>query len=95
MLVHPEFDPIIFQAGPLAVRWYGLMYLCGFIVFWLLGRYRARKSGSFIQPDQVGDFLFYAVLGVVLVEELAQFYFIILTASSKTRFTYLKFGKAE
>lgn len=66
MFVHPQFDPIIFQIGPLAVRWYGLMYLCGFFVFWLLGRYRARKTGSFISTDQVGDFLFYAVLGVIL-----------------------------
>ena len=27
MLVHPQFDPIAVQAGPLAVHWYGLMYL--------------------------------------------------------------------
>ena len=26
MLVHPQFDPIAVQAGPLAVHWYGLMY---------------------------------------------------------------------
>jgi len=23
MLVHPQFDPIVLQLGPLAVRWYG------------------------------------------------------------------------
>ena len=66
MLVHPQFDPIIFQLGPLAVRWYGLMYLCGFAAFWYLGTKRARKAGSFIHPDQVSDFLFYAVLGVII-----------------------------
>ena len=66
MFVHPQFDPVIFQLGPLAVRWYGLMYLLGFAVFWWLGRKRARKENSFITPAQVGDLLFYAVLGVVL-----------------------------
>lgn len=66
MLVHPQIDPIIFQIGPLAVRWYGLMYLLGFAAFWLLGRYRARQANSFITPEQVGDFLFYAVLGVII-----------------------------
>jgi|TARA_B110000238_G_scaffold201063_1_gene254400 phosphatidylglycerol:prolipoprotein diacylglycerol transferase len=66
MLVHPQFDPIIFQLGPLAVRWYGLMYLCGFAAFWYLGTKRARRAGSFIHPDQVSDFLFYAVLGVII-----------------------------
>lgn len=66
MLVHPEIDPIIFQIGPLAVRWYGLMYLCGFAVFWYLGVRRARRGNSFIRPEQVSDFLFYAVLGVIV-----------------------------
>ena len=75
MLVHPQFDPIIFQVGPLAVRWYGLMYLCGFIVFWLLGKHRASKPGSFIRPEQVGDFLFYAVLGVILGGRIGSVFF--------------------
>ncbi len=66
MLVHPQFDPVIFQIGPLAIRWYGLMYLIGFAFFWWLGTMRARKPDSFIRPEQVGDLLFYAVLGVVL-----------------------------
>lgn len=66
MLVHPEFDPIIFQIGPLAVRWYGLMYLCGFAAFWYLGVKRAKKENSFISSDKVSDFLFYAVLGVII-----------------------------
>ncbi|MGQ7112829.1 prolipoprotein diacylglyceryl transferase family protein, partial [Escherichia sp. TWPC-MK] len=27
----PEFDPVIFSIGPVALHWYGLMYLVGFI----------------------------------------------------------------
>ncbi|MGH8719103.1 MAG: prolipoprotein diacylglyceryl transferase, partial [Burkholderiales bacterium] len=67
MLVHPGFDPIALQLGPVAVRWYGLMYLVGFIAGLLLGRYRAQN-----QPwrgwsrREVDDVLFYIVLGVVL-----------------------------
>ena len=37
MLIHPNIDPIAFSIGPLAVRWYGLMYLAGFAVGWWLG----------------------------------------------------------
>ena len=33
MLVHPQFDPVAFAIGPVAVRWYGLMYLVGFALF--------------------------------------------------------------
>ena len=42
MYVHPGFDPVALQLGPLAVRWYGLMYLLGFGLFFLLGRYRLK-----------------------------------------------------
>jgi phosphatidylglycerol:prolipoprotein diacylglycerol transferase len=43
MLHYPEFDPVAVHLGPLAVRWYGLMYLIGFSAGWLLGRYRAKR----------------------------------------------------
>jgi phosphatidylglycerol:prolipoprotein diacylglycerol transferase len=33
MLIHPQFDPVAIHLGPLAIRWYGLMYLAGFIMF--------------------------------------------------------------
>lgn len=66
MLVHPQFDPHIFTIGAIGPSWYGLMYLLGFAVFWYLGTRRARKENSFIRPEQVSDYLFYAVLGVIL-----------------------------
>jgi len=40
MLVHPQFNPIALQLGPLAIHWYGLMYLAGFMTFLWLGRKR-------------------------------------------------------
>jgi len=67
MLVHPNFDPIAFSLGPLAVRWYGLMYLVGFAVSYLLGRHRVKRgrSGRITLPI-LDDLLFYVVLGVIL-----------------------------
>lgn len=70
MLVHPQFDPIAFSAGPLAVRWYGLMYLLAFGLFWWLGRLRLQRppwsQASGLQVRDLEDLLFYGVLGVVL-----------------------------
>mgnify|MGYP000175260734 CR=1 FL=1 len=43
MLPYPEIDPIIFQLGPLAVRWYGMMYVLGFIAAYFLVRYQFRR----------------------------------------------------
>ncbi|MDX1481138.1 MAG: prolipoprotein diacylglyceryl transferase, partial [Woeseiaceae bacterium] len=41
MLVFPEIDPVIFAIGPVKIRWYGLMYVIGFVIAWGLARVRA------------------------------------------------------
>ncbi|MEJ2059905.1 MAG: prolipoprotein diacylglyceryl transferase [Gammaproteobacteria bacterium] len=66
MLPYPRIDPIAFSVGPLKVHWYGIMYLIGFLGFWGLGSLRARRADSPLRPEQVGDLLFYAALGVIL-----------------------------
>lgn len=70
MLVHPQFDPIAFSLGPLAVRWYGLMYLLAFASFFLLGRWRLSKpafsQASGLSARELEDLLFWGVLGVIL-----------------------------
>ncbi len=67
MFVHPQFDPIAFQVGPVAVRWYGLMYLAAFVLFAVLGKIRARQNLlTGWHPRDVDDMLFYGVFGVIL-----------------------------
>ena len=67
MLVYPQFDPVAFRIGPFAVRWYGLMYLVGFILFIVLGRRRARTNVlTGWRAIDVDDMLFYGVFGVIL-----------------------------
>jgi len=67
MLIHPQFDPIALQFGPLAIRWYGLMYLIGFGAFFFLGRMRARRDAwRGINEALIDDLLFFGVLGVIL-----------------------------
>lgn len=67
MLTHPGFDPVAIRFGDsFGVHWYGLMYVIGFLAFLLLGKYRAKRPGSPVTPDQVDDMLFYGALGVVL-----------------------------
>jgi len=65
MLTYPDINPIAFQLGPLKVHWYGLMYLVGFVLGWLLGRWRASRPGSRWTGVMVDDLVFYVVVGVV------------------------------
>lgn len=62
----PEFNPIAFSIGPVAVHWYGLMYLFGFAAFWLLGRMRAKEAWRQMSAADMEDLLFYGVIGVIL-----------------------------
>ncbi len=67
MLTHPQFDPVLFSLGPVAVRWYGLMYVVAFVAFVVLGKLRARKGlGNGVTEEGVDDMLLYGVLGVIL-----------------------------
>lgn len=67
MLTHPDFSPVALQIGPLSIKWYGLMYLVAFGLFFYLGRYRARTQPWYgVNPQLVDDLLFYGVLGVIL-----------------------------
>ncbi|HYR05102.1 MAG TPA: prolipoprotein diacylglyceryl transferase [Gallionella sp.] len=76
MLVHPQFDPIALQLGPLAIHWYGLMYLAGFMAFLWLGRKRiATLNHPQINAKLLDDLLFYGVLGVILGGRLGYVFF--------------------
>jgi len=66
MLVHPNFDPIAFSIGPLAVRWYGLTYLVAFGSCWWLARRRISQGAAPVTAAQFDDLLFLGVLGVIL-----------------------------
>ena len=66
MLLHPQFNPIALQIGPVAVHWYGLMYLIGFALFYHLGKQRAQDSWRGVSPRELDDLLFVGVIGVIL-----------------------------
>lgn len=63
MLIYPEIDPIAFHLGPLAVHWYGLTYLVGFIGCYWLSVVRGRTRGWSVQ--QLADVLFYVAIGII------------------------------
>lgn len=78
MLIHPMPDPIAFSVGPLAVHWYGLMYLLAFAQFIALGRTRIKQphiAAAGWKNENLDDMLFYGVLGVVVGGRLGEVLF--------------------
>jgi phosphatidylglycerol:prolipoprotein diacylglycerol transferase len=66
MLTYPVIDPVIVHIGPLAIRWYGMMYLLGFVGGWLVIRHLARLRSLPLAAEELSDLLFYCVFGVIL-----------------------------
>lgn len=63
-----NLNPVVFHLwGPLAVRWYGLAYLAGFLGGYLL-LLRLSKRGKFpVPPDELSNFIVHvAIYGVFL-----------------------------
>ncbi|MGI4942407.1 MAG: prolipoprotein diacylglyceryl transferase [Janthinobacterium lividum] len=58
--------PILFQVGPLAIRWYALAYIGSLLLGWRIMRRLVRLSPPVATELQTDDFLTWATLGVVL-----------------------------
>ncbi|PIE56708.1 MAG: prolipoprotein diacylglyceryl transferase [Desulfobulbus propionicus] len=65
MLTYPEISPVIVAIGPLQVRWYGMMYLLGFLSSYLLVRYQAVRFDWRELTDRVDNLNFWLILGVI------------------------------
>ena len=65
MLQFPDINPVIFKIGPLSMRWYGLMYILGFISSYLLVTYQLKKNALKIDRAIIDDLFFYLILGLI------------------------------
>ena len=67
MLQYPNIDPVIVSIGPLSIHWYGVMYIFGFVMAWILAAVRCvRRPDSPIKLEQISDIIFYGAMGVIL-----------------------------
>ncbi|MEJ2718955.1 MAG: prolipoprotein diacylglyceryl transferase [Deltaproteobacteria bacterium] len=63
---YPFIDPVLWRIGPLELRWYGLMYLLGFIAGYFVIRSELRRKGGPIPVESADDLLFYLILGLLI-----------------------------
>ena len=61
---YPQIDPVFFRLGPLAFRWYGLMYLLGLLAAYFLIKARATGKNIALSREQLSDLIVYAALGI-------------------------------
>src|SRR3989338_7491910 len=61
-----DLNPVLVDLGPLEIRWYGLVYVLGFLLgVWWLNRVAAQGKLA-ISKDEVWDLLLYLIIGVLV-----------------------------
>lgn len=63
---HPQIDPVVFHLGPLAVRWYGLAYLLGFLLAYRGLRRLIRRRELRLTYEGLADLVGWLIAGVVI-----------------------------
>lgn len=67
MLKYPDWiSPDIFSIGPITIRWYGLMYVLGFILAYIVINSEVKRKKLNFTVDDISDYIFYLMVGVIL-----------------------------
>ena len=70
-----DFNPVALDLGLVQVHWYGISYLLAFVSAWWLLRMRAKQAHWPITPEQVSDYLFWAIVGIIVGGRLGYVFF--------------------
>jgi phosphatidylglycerol:prolipoprotein diacylglycerol transferase len=63
---YPNIDPIAIHLGRFNVHWYGIAYLVAFVLVYLWMSRPAGRQRLGLTREQIQDFLFYALVGVLV-----------------------------
>ncbi|MEO5330825.1 MAG: prolipoprotein diacylglyceryl transferase [Magnetococcus sp. YQC-5] len=66
MIPFPQIDPVLIHIGPLAIRWYGLMYTLTFLLGWPLLKIQAKRQSLGLSTEVLADLMMGTLLGVIL-----------------------------
>lgn len=62
----PAIDPVFLRLGPLEFRWYGLMYIIGFLAAFFIIKAQTKKRGVPLSSETLSDIVFLIALGIIL-----------------------------
>ena len=68
-MLAPQIDPVALQLGPIAIHWYGLMYVFAFMSAWKLVQIQLKEQhlwGTVVHPESFENLFTWLILGVIL-----------------------------
>ena len=66
MLPYPKIDPVIFEIGPLQLRWYSLMYIIGLMACYYFFKFASRKGTLKLNSQEIESVMLYGLIGMIL-----------------------------
>lgn len=75
MIPYPKINPNLIEIGPLKIRWYGLMYVLGFLATYFLVPHQDRARRIGLKGKKLQDLIFYLALGLVVGARLGYILF--------------------
>lgn len=75
MLPNPDIDPVLIRLGPIALRWYGLMYVFALTAAFFIIKARAASRKVALSINDLHDLILYAAVGVILGGRLGYIFF--------------------
>lgn len=75
MISFPNIDPIILKIGPVSVRWYGMMYLIGFVSSYLLVKYQIKKKKTAMSMKDIDSLYSFLIFSLIIGARLGYIIF--------------------
>lgn len=72
---YPHIDPVLIHLGPVQLRWYGLMYILGFIVAYVIVVQISRRRKYDLSKTQIEDLFTYCIIGLIAGARLGYCFF--------------------
>lgn len=63
---YPVIDPIMFEVGPLAIRWYSMAYIGGLLFAWYYMVKLVARSPEVATRADIDDFIVWATAGIIV-----------------------------
>lgn len=63
---YPNIDPVLLKLGPIEIRWYGLLYVIGFVIAYVFVKKLYKMRNVKMGNEDYENFLFSLMLGVIV-----------------------------
>lgn len=62
----PNIDPIFLRIGPIQLRWYGLMYIIGFVAGYFVILAGVQRKKLSVSRENISDLICWTAMGVII-----------------------------